>query len=225
MRLLIVEDEQRLADGMKRGLEAEGFAVDSASNGIDGLWLAEQQPYAAILLDIMLPGLSGYTICRRLREQGNWTPVLVLTAKDGVLDQVEALETGADDYLTKPYTFAILVARIRALIRRGSSPRPPILRVGDLSLDPATRRVDRGGQVIDLTAREFAVLEFLCRNSGQVVGKREVLDGVWDFAFDGDPNIVEVYIRHLRNKIDRPFGRASIQTLRGAGYRLRDDRA
>ncbi|RZU64548.1 DNA-binding response OmpR family regulator [Microterricola gilva] len=224
MRLLIVEDERRLADGMKRGLEAEGFAVDTASNGVDGLWLAEQQPYAAILLDIMLPGLSGYTICRRLREQGNWTPVLVLTAKDGVLDQVEALETGADDYLTKPYTFAILVARIHALIRRGSSPRPPILRVGDLSLDPATRSVDRAGAPIELTAREFAVLEFLCRNTDRVVGKREVLDGVWDFAFDGDPNIVEVYIRHLRNKIDRPFGRASIQTLRGAGYRLSDDR-
>ncbi|HEV7956114.1 MAG TPA: response regulator transcription factor, partial [Marisediminicola sp.] len=171
MRLLVVEDEKRLSDGMKRGLEAEGFAVDTADNGIDGLWLAQQQPYAAIVLDIMLPGISGYTICRRLREQDNWTPVLVLTAKDGVHDEVEALETGADDFLTKPYTFAILVARVRALIRRGDAPRPPVLRVGDLSLDPATRRVKRAGQPIDLTAREFAVLEFLFRKPGQVVGK------------------------------------------------------
>ncbi|WP_394551991.1 response regulator transcription factor [Agromyces sp. MMS24-JH15] len=223
MRVLIVEDERRLADGMKRGLEAEGFAVDTAANGIDGLWLAQEQPYAAIVLDLMLPGMSGYTICRRLREADNWTPVLVLTAKDGVDDQVEALETGADDYLSKPYTFAILVARIRALIRRGSSPRPPILRVGDLALDPSTRRVERDGEPIDLTAREFAVLEFLVHRAGQVVTKRAILDGVWDFGFDGDPNIVEVYIRHLRNKIDRPFGRASIETLRGAGYRLGDD--
>ncbi|GAA1953649.1 response regulator transcription factor [Agromyces allii] len=224
MRLLIVEDETRLADGMKRGLEAEGFAVDIAANGVDGLWLAEQQPYAAILLDLMLPGYSGFEVCRRLREQDNWTPVLVLTAKDGVFDQVEALETGADDFLTKPYAFAILVARLHALIRRGTSPRPPVLRVGDLSLDPATRRVERGGASIDLTAREFAVLEFLFRRPGEVLGKRAILDGVWDFEFDGDPNIVEVYIRHLRNKIDRPFGRASIETLRGAGYRLHDDR-
>jgi DNA-binding response OmpR family regulator len=225
MRLLVVEDEKRLSDGMKRGLEAEGFAVDTADNGIDGLWLAQQQPYAAIVLDIMLPGISGYTICRRLREQDNWTPVLVLTAKDGVHDEVEALETGADDFLTKPYTFAILVARVRALIRRGDAPRPPVLRVGDLSLDPATRRVKRAGQPIDLTAREFAVLEFLFRKPGQVVGKRAILEGVWDFQFDGDPNIVEVYVRHLRNKIDRPFGRSSIETLRGAGYRLADDDA
>jgi two-component system OmpR family response regulator len=223
MRLLIVEDERRLAEGMKRGLEAEGFAVDTADNGIDGLWLAQQQPYAAIVLDIMLPGISGYTICRRLREQDHWTPVLVLTAKDGVLDEVEALESGADDFLTKPYTFAILVARVRALIRRGDAPRPPVLRVGDLSLDPASRRVERAGQPIDLTAREFAVLEFLFRKPGQVVGKRAILEGVWDFQFDGDPNIVEVYVRHLRNKIDRPFGRSSIETLRGAGYRLADD--
>ncbi|WP_395245694.1 response regulator transcription factor [Agromyces sp. MMS24-K17] len=223
MRVLIVEDEPRLAEGMRRGLEAEGFAVDLAANGVDGLWLAGQQPYAAIVLDLMLPGLSGFTVCRRLRDDGVWTPVLVVTAKDGVLDQVEALETGADDYLTKPYAFAILVARLRALIRRGDTPRPPVLRVGDLSLDPATRRVERGGAEIDLTAREFAVLEFLFRHAGEVVGKRRILDGVWDFGFDGDPNIVEVYIRHLRNKIDRPFGRASIETLRGAGYRLADD--
>lgn len=223
MRLLIVEDEVRLADGMKRGLEAEGFAVDVASNGVDGLWLAEQQPYAAILLDLMLPGLSGDEICRRLREQSDWTPVLILTAKDGIHDEVDALETGADDYLAKPYAFAVLVARIRALIRRGSTPRPAVLRVGDLSLDPATRRVERAGRQIELTAREFAVLEFLLHRAGQVVGKRAILDGVWDFGFDGDPNIVEVYIGHLRNRIDRPFGRASIETLRGAGYRLHDD--
>ncbi|GAA5203331.1 MULTISPECIES: response regulator transcription factor [Microbacterium] len=223
MRVLIVEDERRLAEGMKRGLEAEGFAVDIAATGTDGLWLAEQQPYAAIVLDLMLPGASGFEVCRRLRQQSIWTPVLVVTAKDGVFDEVEALESGADDYLTKPYTFAILVARLRALIRRGSSPRPRALQVGDLTVDPFTRRVDRAGQVIELTAREFAVLEFLCRRPGQVVGKRAILDGVWDFGFDGDPNIVEVYIRHLRNKVDRPFGRESIETLRGAGYRMVDD--
>ena len=220
MRLLVVEDEVRLAEGLKRGLEAEGFAVDVALNGVDGLWLARENPYAVVLLDIMLPGMNGYLVCRSMREQGDWTPVLMLTAKNGEWDQVEALDTGADDYLTKPFSFAVLVARVRALIRRGAAPRPAVLRAGDLTLDPATREVRRGDLPIDLTAREFAVLEFLMRRAGEVVSKAEILDGVWDFEFDGDPNIVEVYIRHLRNKCDRPFGIESIETLRGAGYRL-----
>lgn len=220
MRLLVVEDEVRLAEGLKRGLEAEGFAVDVALNGVDGLWLARENPYAVVLLDIMLPGMNGYLVCRSMREEGDWTPVLMLTAKNGEWDQVEALDTGADDYLTKPFSFAVLVARVRALIRRGSAPRPAVLRAGDLTLDPATREVRRGDVPIDLTAREFAVLEFLMRRAGEVVSKAEILDGVWDFEFDGDPNIVEVYIGHLRNKCDRPFGFASIETLRGAGYRL-----
>lgn len=223
MRLLVVEDETRLAEGLKRGLEAEGFAVDVAANGTDGLWLARENRYSVILLDIMLPGLNGYLLCRALREAGDWTPVLMLTAKDGDWDQVEALDTGADDYLTKPFSFAVLVARVRALIRRGAAPRPAVLSAGDLELDPATRAVRRGDTAVDLTAREFAVLEFLMRRVGEVVSKREILEGVWDFDFDGDPNIVEVYVRHLRNKVDRPFGREGIQTLRGAGYRLAVD--
>jgi two-component system OmpR family response regulator len=220
MRVLVVEDEARLAEGLRRGLEAEGFAVDIAANGTDGLWLAREHEYAVILLDIMLPGISGYRICETLRKEGRWTPILMLTAKDGEWDQVEALDTGADDYLTKPFSFAILLARIRALLRRGASERPTVLEAGDIRLDPATRVVSRGDTVIDTTAREFAVLEYLMRRAGDVVSKREVLDNVWDFDFEGDPNIVEVYVGHLRNKIDRPFGRNAIETLRGAGYRL-----
>ena len=223
MRLLVVEDEAHLAEGLKRGLEAEGFAVDVAGNGTDGLWYAREHRYSVILLDIMLPGLNGYLVCRALREAGDWTPVLMLTAKDGEWDQVEALDTGADDYLTKPFSFAVLVARVRALIRRGAAPRPAVLRAGDLELDPATRRVSRADTPIDLTSREFAVLELLMRRRGEVLSKSDILDGVWDVDFDGDPNIVEVYIRHLRNKIDRPFARESIETLRGAGYRLAAD--
>ena len=216
----MVEDEVRLAEGLRRGLEAEGFAVDVASTGTDGLWMAREQEYSAILLDIMLPGISGYRICETLRAEKNWTPILMLTAKDGEWDQVEALDTGADDYLTKPFSFAILLARVRALLRRGAGERPTIIEAGDITLDPATKRVARDGTVIEVTAREFAVLEFLMRRKGDVVSKREVLEGVWDFDFDGDPNIVEVYVGHLRNKIDRPFGRAAIETLRGSGYRL-----
>ena len=220
MRILVVEDETRLAEGLRRGLEAEGFAVDVAATGTDGLWMAREHDYSAILLDIMLPGISGYRICEMLRAEKNWTPILMLTAKDGEWDQIEALDTGADDYLTKPFSFAILLARVRALLRRGAGERPSVLEAGDVSLDPATKRVARGETVIELTAREFAVLEFLMRRKGDVVSKREVLDGVWDYDFDGDPNIVEVYVGHLRNKIDRPFDRAAIETLRGSGYRL-----
>ena len=223
MRVLVVEDEVRLAAGLKRGLEAEGFAVDLAGTGPDGLWLARENEYAVILLDIMLPGLSGYRVCETLRAEENWTPILMLTAKDGDWDQIEALDTGADDYLTKPFSSAVLLARMRALIRRGTSARPTVLRAGDLHLDPATRTVSRGDASVDVTAREFAVLEYLMRNRGTVVSKRDVLDNVWDFDFEGDPNIVEVYVRHLRNKVDRPFDRAAIETLRGAGYRLAAD--
>jgi DNA-binding response OmpR family regulator len=223
MRVLVIEDETRLAEGLRRGLEAEGFAVDMAATGTDGLWFARENSYDAILLDIMLPGLSGYRVCEVLRSERNWTPILMLTAKDGEWDQVEALDTGADDYLTKPFSFTILLARLRALIRRGSGARPTVLEAGDLSLDPASRRVTRGADAIDLTAREFAVLEYLMRRRGDVVSKREVLENVWDFGFDGDPNIVEVYVGHLRNKVDRPFGRTAIETLRGAGYRLAGD--
>jgi DNA-binding response OmpR family regulator len=223
MRLLVVDDEPRLAEGLRRGLEAEGFAVDVAHTGTDGLWLAREQQYAAILLDIMLPGMNGYVVCRTLRDEENWTPVLMLTAKDGEWDQVEGLDTGADDYLTKPFSFAVLLARLRALIRRGAGARPATLTVGDLTLDPASREVRRGETPVELTTREFAVLEFLMRRAGEVVSKGEILDGVWDFAFDGDSNIVEVYVGHLRAKIDRPFGRDSIRTIRGAGYRIGSD--
>jgi len=220
MRVLVVEDEKRLAEGLKRGLEAEGFAVDVASTGTDGLWLATENDYSVILLDIMLPGMSGYRVCERLRAAENWTPVLMLTAKDGEWDQVEALDTGADDYLTKPFSFAILLARIRALIRRGQNERPAVLEAGDIRVDPSTREVTRGAERIDVTAREFAVLEYLMRRKGDVVSKRDIIDNVWDDDFDGEQNIVEVYVGHLRNKLDRPFGRHAIETLRGAGYRL-----
>jgi len=220
MRVLVVDDEKNLLRAIEAGLEAEGFAVDTATNGVDGLWLARENEYAVIVLDIMLPGMSGYRICEQLRADENWTPVIMLTAKDGDLDQVEALDTGADDYLTKPFSFQVLLARLRALIRRGGGERPTLLTVGDLTLDPASRRVTRGGVPIELTTREFSVLQFLAARPGEVRSKKDVLGGVWDFDFEGDPNIVEVYIRTLRNKVDRPFGRASIETVRGAGYRL-----
>lgn len=223
MRVLVVDDERRLARSLKLGLEAEGFAVDVAHDGTDGLWLARENPYDAIVLDLMLPGINGYKVCETLRAEENWTPILMLTAKDGEWDQVEGLDTGADDYLTKPFSFPVLVARLRAVARRGARERPTALEIGDLVVDTAARRVRRGDDEISLTAREFAVLAFLARHKGDVVSKRQILDAVWDGDFDGDPNIVEVYVRHLRNKLDRPFGREAIQTLRGAGYRLASD--
>jgi DNA-binding response OmpR family regulator len=223
VRILVVEDEVVLAEGIRRGLVAEGFAVDVAHDGTDGLWRAQEHDYDAIVLDIMLPGVNGYRLCAALREAGDWTPVLMLTAKDGVLDEAEALDTGADDFLTKPFAHVVLVARLRALIRRGRPPRPTVLSAGDLRLDPASRRVARGDEEVELTARETALLELLLSRVGEVVSKREVLDHVWDDDFEGDPNIVEVYIRHLRNKVDRPFDREAIQTVRGAGYRLAED--
>jgi len=223
VRVLVVEDEVRLAAGLKKGLEAEGFATDVALNGTDGLWMARENPYDAIVLDLMLPGLNGYQICAALREEGNWTPILMLTAKDGEFDEAEALDTGADDYVTKPFSHVVLLARLRALIRRGAAERPPVLEAGDLRLDPAARRAWRGEVELELTAREMAVLEFLLRRKGQVVSKTEILEHVWDYDFEGDVNIVEVYVGHLRNKLDRPFGRHALETVRGAGYRLDGD--
>jgi DNA-binding response OmpR family regulator len=213
----------RLAAGLKKGLEAEGFATDVALNGTDGLWMARENPYDAIVLDLMLPGLNGYQICAALRQEGNWTPILMLTAKDGEFDEAEALDTGADDYVTKPFSHVVLLARLRALMRRGAVERPPVLQAGDLRLDPAARRAWRGEVELELTAREIAVLEFLLRRKGQVVSKTEILEHVWDYDFEGDVNIVEVYVGHLRNKLDRPFGRHALETVRGAGYRLDGD--
>jgi len=223
MRILVVEDEERIADALKRGLEAEGFAVDIAATGTDGLWLATEQTYDAIVLDIMLPGMNGYKVCSSLREGGNWTPIIMLTAKDGELDEAEALDTGADDFLSKPFSYIVLVARIRALLRRGGRERPSVLEVGDLKLDPAAHRCWRGEVEIVLTPRQFSLLEYLMRKAGEVVSKAEILEHVWDYAFEGDPNIVEVYVRHLRKRIDEPFSRNAIQTVRLVGYRLAAD--
>ncbi|ARC58081.1 Transcriptional regulatory protein TcrA [Frondihabitans sp. 762G35] len=223
MRVLVVEDNAAFAEGLRLGLEAEGIAVDHAATGTDGLWRTQEVAYDAVILDIMLPELSGYSVCRSMREAGNWTPVVMLTAKDGEWDEVEGLDTGADDYLTKPFSFAVLLARLRALVRRGARERPTVLTAGDLRLDPASRKVWRGESPIELTTREYTVLEFLLRNAGVVVTKRQMLDDIWNDDFEGDPNIVEVYVRHLRNKLDRPFGRDAIETVRGAGYRLAAD--
>ena len=223
MRILVVEDEPRLAEGLRAGLVADGFAVDVALTGTDGLWLAADQPFDGIVLDLMLPGVNGYLICRTLRALGIWTPILILTAKDGEWDEIEGLDTGADDYLTKPFSHAVLVARLRALFRRGAPERPCVLRAGDLRLDPASRRAWRGTAELTLTSRELSLLEFFLRRRGEVLSKREILAHVWDFEFDGDPNIVEVYVRRLRDRVDRPFGRAAIVTLRGAGYRMAPD--
>ncbi|MFD3515228.1 response regulator transcription factor [Streptomyces sp. NPDC058657] len=217
MRLLIVEDEKRLAVSLAKGLTAEGFAVDVVHDGLEGLHLAGEQPYDLVVLDIMLPGMNGYRVCATLRAAGNDVPILMLTAKDGEYDEAEGLDTGADDYLTKPFSYVVLLARIRALLRRrGAGPSSPLLTVGALTLDTAARRVHRGGTEVTLTAKEFAVLEQLALRPGAVVSKTEMLEHVWDFAYEGDPNIVEVYISTLRRKL----GAARIQTVRGAGYRL-----
>jgi DNA-binding response OmpR family regulator len=220
MRILAVEDQRRLAAAIKRGLEAEGFAVDVAFDGEEGLWLAREQPYDAIILDILLPKLNGFKVCAALRDEGNWTPILMLSAKSGEWDEAEALDTGADDFLSKPFSYVVLVAHLRALLRRGARARPSVLQAGDLTLDPAAHLCKRGDQQLSLSPREFSMLEFLMRRAGQVVPKSEILGHVWDFDFDGDDNIVEVYVRYLRRKIDLPFGRQSIETVRGAGYRL-----
>jgi len=225
MRLLVVEDEQRLAQGLRKGLEAEGFAVDVVHSGTDGIWMARENPFDAIVLDIMLPGANGYEVCRTLRGEGNWTPILMLTAKDAAADEVEGLDTGADDYLSKPFSYAVLIARLRALLRRGARPRPSVLDVGELRLDPAAHRVWRNGEEIPFTAREFAVLEYFVHHPDEVLSKKDILNHVWDFEFDGAPNIVEVYVRRLRAKLQVSADRPVIETIRGAGYRLVVDHA
>lgn len=219
----MVDDDQRLALALKRGLEAERFAVDVVRNGDEALWSIAENAYDAIVLDVMLPGLDGFEICGRLRREGNWTPILMLTAKDGDGDEARALDTGADDFLSKPFSYMVLTARLRALLRRGGAERPPVLAAGDLRLDPATHQVWRGENEIELTPRQFSLLEFLLRRQGEVIPKKVILDHVWDFAFDGAPNIVEVYVRQLRQRIDEPYGRQAIQTVRLVGYRLAAD--
>ncbi|MFD0887936.1 response regulator transcription factor [Streptosporangium algeriense] len=222
MRVLVVEDERRMAAALQRGLQAEGFAVDLAHDGEEGLHLARVGDYDVVVLDIMLPRISGYNVCKQLRAEENWVPILMLSAKDGEYDMADGLDLGADDYLTKPFSYVVLVARLRALLRRGANRRPAVLRAGDLTLDPARRRVSRGQQPIELTPREFALLEYLMRHHDEVVSKSEILEHVWD-TFDTDPNVVEVYVGYLRRKIDAPFSRTALQTVRGAGYRLAGD--
>jgi DNA-binding response OmpR family regulator len=224
VRVLVVEDEVRLAEAIGRGLTAEGFVVEVVHDGTEGLWRAREHPYGAIVLDILLPGTNGFEVCRQLRAEGVWTPILMLTAKCGEYDEAEALDTGADDFLAKPFSFVVLVARLRSLERRGGRPRPPTLTTGDLLLDPATRHCQRDDIAISLTAREFDVLEALMRSSGDVVPKDQLLQQVWGHEFEGDRNIVEVYVRYLRRKIDAPFGRQSLQTVRNVGYRIVNDR-
>ena len=223
MRVLVVEDEEHLAAAIADGLTAEGFDVDVTHNGPDGLWRAREGSFDAIVLDVLLPGMHGYKVCRTLRDEGVWTPILILTAKDGEYDEAEALDTGADDFLSKPFSFVVLLARLRVLIRRGAPPRPAVLSVGSLELDPGSRRARRGDADIRLTAREFALLEFLMRKDGDVASKAEILDHVWGIDFEGDPNVVEVYVGYLRKKIDQPFDAQTIETVRGAGYRLVSD--
>lgn len=220
MRVLVVEDEVALAEAVRDGLVAEGYDVDVVHDGTDGLWRAREGSYDAIVLDILLPGLNGYKVCETLRAEGVWTPILMLTAKDGEWDEAEALDTGADDFLSKPFSFVVLLARLRALFRRGAPPRPVVLEVGPLRLDPGTRRLERAGEAIRLTAREFALLEYLLRRDGQVASKAEILDHVWGIDFAGDPNVVEVYVGYLRKKVDVPFDSHLIRTVRGAGYRI-----
>jgi len=223
MRVLLVEDEPHLAEMVRVGLVSEGFVVEVSADGAEGLWRGTAGEFDVIVLDIMLPKLNGYDVLRTLRKRDVWTPVLMLTAKDGEYDQADAFDLGADDYLTKPFSFIVLVARLRALQRRGAPERPTVLTAGDLSLDPARRRAARGDTVLTLTPREYGVLEFLLRNKGTVVSKAQILAAVWDAHYDGDDNIVEVYIGYLRRKIDTPFGRQGIDTVRGMGYRLLAD--
>ena len=221
MRVLVVDDEVRLAQALRRSLQAEGFDVDVAHDGNDGFAMAQAEPYDAIVLDILLPGMNGYRVCAELRKAGNWTPILMLTAKDGEYDEAEALDTGADDFLSKPFSYVVLVARLRALLRRSSSSGAPAMEVGDLRLEPANRACRRGDTPIDLTPREFSLLEALMQGAGRAVPKQELLEQVW--GTEVDPNVLEVYVGYLRRKIDQPFDRKSLQTVRGVGYRLTDD--
>jgi two-component system OmpR family response regulator len=223
MRALVVEDEAKMAALIRRGLVEEGYAADIASTGEEALWMARATPYDAIVLDVMLPGRDGLSVCRELREAGVWSPILMLTARDGVEDRVAGLDGGADDYLTKPFSFAELLARLRALARRGVPERPAVLQAGSLRLDPATREARRGEQKIDLSAKEFALLETFMRRPDEVLSRLELLEHAWDYAYENRSNVVDVYVRYLREKIDRPFGVESIETVRGAGYRFRAD--
>ncbi len=223
MRVLVVDDDRRLVRALKRGLESEGFAVDVAYDGDEGLWHASEHSYDVLVLDVMLPRMSGLDLCARLRDAGDWAPILMLTARGGEHDEARALDTGADDFLAKPFSYVVLVARLRALLRRGRTERPVTLLVGDLSLDPAGHQVRRGATEVELTPRQFSLLEFFMRRPGDVHSKRDILEHVWDFAYEGDPNIVEVYVGQLRRRIDEPFGRASLQTVRRVGYRLDPD--
>jgi len=221
VRVLIVEDEIKMAQLLRRGMHNEGLAADVAIRGEDALWMAEATEYDAIVLDVMLPGIDGFETCKRLRKAGVWSPVLVLTARDAVEDRIAGLDGGADDYLVKPFSFAELLARLRALVRRGGSERPPVLEVGDLRLDPAARRAWRGAEEVDLSSKEFALLEIFMRHPDEVLSRFQLLEHAWEYEYENRSNVVDVYVRHLRNKIDRPFGRESIETVRGAGYRMR----
>jgi two-component system OmpR family response regulator len=223
VRVLVVEDHPRMAALLARGLEEEGYAVDVVGSGEDGLWMAAETEYDAIVLDLILPGIDGFETCRRIRERGRWAPILLLTARDAVDDRVRGLDAGADDYLTKPFSFAEVLARIRALVRRGATERPAVLVIGDLTLDPAAHTVRRGGNRIDLTPKEFTLLEYFMRHPGEVLSRSRIVEHVWDFAFEGDSNVVDVYVRYLREKVDRPFGSRSLETVRGVGYRLRSE--
>ena len=222
MRVLLVEDDPVIADGVERGLNADGFVTETASDGVEGLWKAEQEPFDVIVLDIMLPRMNGYEVCRRIREGGSNVPILMLTAKDGEYDEADALDLGADDFLSKPFSFVVLSARLRALLRRAPSMREPVLFTGNLRLDPATKQVWRGDTEVALTAREFALVEFLLRRKGQVVTRNTIATHVWDAELDVDSKVVEVYIGYVRRKLDRPFGRNDFRTVRGLGYRLVD---
>ena len=221
MRVLVVEDEVRMAALIKRGLEEDGYAVDVAADGTDALWQAGEFDYDAVVLDVMLPHVDGFAVCRALREQRRWAPVIMLTAREAVEDRIRGLDAGADDYLTKPFSFGELSARIRALLRRGAGDRPAVLEVGDLALDPATRRAWRGVDELVLSTKEFALLELFLRHPDQVLSRTAILDHVWDFAYDGTSNVVDQYVSYLRRKVDRPYGGDAIETVRGAGYRLR----
>jgi two-component system, OmpR family, response regulator len=221
MRVLVVEDERKLGELLRRGLGEEGYAADLADRGEEALWMAQAVSYDAIVLDVMLPGADGFEICRRMRGNGVWSPVLMLTARDAVDDRVTGLDAGADDYLAKPFAFEELLARLRALTRRAPAARPPVLEIGDLRLDPAAHKAWRGDQELDLSAKEFALLELFMRRPGLTLSRTQLLDGAWDMAFESRSNVIDVYIRYLREKIDRPFGRDSIETIRGVGYRLR----
>jgi two-component system OmpR family response regulator len=223
MRALVVEDELKMAALLRRGLTEEGYAADIARTGEDAMWMARATPYDAIVLDVMLPGADGFAVCRELRESGIWSPILMLTARDGVQDRVAGLDSGADDYLTKPFSFAELLARLRALTRRGASERPTLVKVGSLRLHPATRQVWRGEAEIGLSAKEFALLETFMRRPGDVLSRLDLLEHAWDYGYENRSNVVDVYVRYLREKIDRPFQVSSIETVRGAGYRLRRD--